>query len=74
MARVKFGARLVRGFINGVTLGFALFLIGYVMGLAINNLAGSTVISPVALGLAGIGIGVGGSLGIEISKEMEEGQ
>ena len=67
----KWGARLVRGFVYGLTLGFTLFVVGNTAASAINAAAGTTVVNAQAWGLMGFVIALGAALGIEISKEME---
>ena len=70
--RVKFAARLVRGTLVGFILGFTLFIIATFIGVAINRVAGTTVIDPVALSMFGFGVGFSGPIAIEISRKMEE--
>ena len=67
----KWGARLVRGFVYGLTLGFTLFVIGNTAANAINAAATTTVVNAQAWGLMGFVVGLGAAIGIEISKEME---
>jgi len=69
--KVKWGARLIRGFVYGLTLGFTLFVVGNTAASAINSAAGTTVVNAQAWGLMGFVIALGAALGIEISKEME---
>ena len=73
MGKVKFGARIMRGFIYGQVLGLPMALVSYAFAIIINKLAGGTVIDPGAMALAGYSVGLTSSIGIEVSKEMEEG-
>ena len=54
--RVKFGQRLVRGFMYGLLVGFIVFLIGAVLGGAL-YLMGMTTIKPMVWGAIGFGLG-----------------
>ena len=69
---IKFGARIVRGFIYGISLGGIVYLVLNLLSNAINTLAGSTLVNPGAAGLIGFGLTLFASVGIELSKEMEE--
>ena len=72
MAKVKFAQRLMRGFFTGLLGG-----LGGGLGLlflceAVNRIAGSTVLDPIAFLLLGVGMGILAGFSIEQSKEMEE--
>lgn len=72
MARIKFGSRLIRGFIYGLTGGGITYLALSMLAKAVNAIAGSTLVNAGAAGLIGFALFLFGAVGTEISKEMEE--
>ena len=64
---VKFGQRLVRGFVYGLGLGFVLYLAGAVASAVITTL-------PTNTGAIGFTIGMLSAIGVELSKEMKSNE
>jgi len=71
MGRPKLAARIIRAAFYSAIFGPVLFLIAYFMGAAINQVAGSSVVNPTALGLGLFGIGFAAPIAIELSKDIE---
>lgn len=68
----KLGQRIVRALFVGNMIGFVLFIVSYFMATAINGLAGSTVLPQIPLSLGAWGMGISVSIGIELSKDIEQ--
>ena len=61
--KVKFGQRIIRGFLYGLGLGFLLYVVGSVASNTVSAL-------PSNLGAIGFATGLACAVGIEVSKEM----
>ncbi len=72
MAGKKVSARVIRGLFNGVTVGIFGGTGIYIMTSAVNSLAGTTVINPIAMLLLVLGGCIAGATGIELSKDLED--
>ena len=68
----KIGQRIVRGVINGMTIGLFGGFGGYILTVALNTLAASTILNPIAVALFFIGGCILSGVGIELSKDMDE--
>ncbi len=62
---VKFGQRIIRGFLYGLGLGFLLYVVGSVASNTVSAL-------PSNLGAIGFAVGIATAVGIEVSKEMSQ--
>lgn len=68
----KLGARLIRAGLVGNLVGMLLFLLFFLGMYFINGVGGTTVMSPYLAGIFGYITGMSASLGIELSKDLEE--
>jgi len=68
----KLAGKIIRGALTGGVIGFAAGNGFYLMALATNLLAGTTVINPVYFILMWLGLGSVGGVAYELSKEYEE--
>jgi len=66
----RLGARIVRAFFVGLSVGFAGGFGVYLLAVAVNTLQGSTVLSPLAFLLLVLGFTIVASVGIELSKDL----
>jgi len=71
MAKVKFGQRLVRGIAYGLGLFSVFYVVGNVLTVAANHIAGSGVLDPVGIPLLLGGMELFTAVAIEISKDIE---
>jgi|GEM_PF-1479702 len=69
----KLGQRLARSFLVGASLGFLLFIIVFFFATAVNSIANSTVIPAVPFALFSFAMGLSLSVGVELSKDIENG-
>jgi len=69
----KLGQRLARAFLVGSSLGFLLFIIVYFFATAVNAIAGSAVVPAVPFALFSFAMGLALSIGVELSKDIEQG-
>ncbi len=67
----KFAQRMIRATFNGMAISFLLFIVVYFFATAVNMLAGSTIFNPTAWGIFSFALGEAGSIGIELSKDLE---
>jgi hypothetical protein len=67
----RLGARIVRAFFVGLSVGFAGGFGVYLLALAVNTLQGTPVLSPLAFLLLVLGFTTVASVGIELSKDLE---
>jgi len=66
----RLGARIVRAFFVGLSVGFAGGFGVYLLALAVNTLQGTPVLSPLAFLLLVLGFTTVASVGIELSKDL----
>ena len=69
----KLGQRMVRAAIVGNLIGMLLFLVFYMGAIFMNGVGNTTVIQPYLSGLFGWVVGLSAALGIEFSKDLEDG-
>ncbi|MCD6446480.1 hypothetical protein J7L49_06835 [Candidatus Bathyarchaeota archaeon] len=72
--KAKIWARIARAVFNGFAVGTMAFFSVYGLTSAVNTLAGTTVLSAMGSGLLTFFSFFGGSIGIELSKDIEETQ
>jgi hypothetical protein len=66
----RLGARIVRAFFVGLSVGFAGGFGVYLLAVAVNTLQATTVLSPLAFLLLVLGFTIVASVGIELSKDL----
>ena len=66
----RLGARIVRAFFTGLSVGFAGGFGVYLLAVAVNSLSSVTVLSPLAFLLLVLGFSIVSSVGIELSKDL----
>jgi len=66
----RLGARIVRAFFVGLSVGFAGGFGVYLLAVAVNTLQATTVLSPLAFLLLVLGFSIVSSVGIELSKDL----
>jgi len=66
----RLGARIVRAFFVGLSVGFAGGFGVYLLAVAVNALSNVTVLSPLAFLLLVLGFSIVSSVGIELSKDL----
>jgi len=66
----RLGARIVRAFFVGLSVGFAGGFGVYLLAVAVNSLSSVTVLSPLAFLLLVLGFSIVSSVGIELSKDL----
>jgi len=66
----RLGARIVRAFFVGLSVGFAGGFGVYLLAIAVNALSNVTVLSPLAFLLLVLGFSIVASVGIELSKDL----
>jgi len=71
LAKIKFGQRLVRGTAYGLGLFSVFYVVGNVLVVAANHIAGSVVLDPVGIPLLLGGMGLFSAVATEISKDFE---
>lgn len=69
----KLGQRMIRAAVIGNLVGMLLFLIFYMGAIFVNGVGSTTVIQPYLSGLFGWVTGLSAALGIEFSKDLEDG-
>jgi len=69
----KLGQRLARSFFVSMGLGYLAFITSYFFAIAINSLANSTVIPAIPIALFSFAMMLSVGLGIELSKDIEQG-
>jgi len=69
----KLEQRQARSFLVGASLGFLLFIIVYFFATAVNSIANSPVIAAVPFALFSFAMGIALSVGVELSKDIENG-
>ena len=67
----RLSARIVRAFFVGLSVGFAGGFGVYLLALAVNTLSNTPVLSPLAFLLLVLGFTTVASVGIELSKDLE---
>jgi len=70
-SKKRLGARVVRAFFVGLSVGFAGGFGVYLLALAVNTLSKTPVLSPLAFLLLVLGFTTVASVGIELSKDLE---
>ena len=70
-SKKRLGARIVRAFFVGLSVGFAGGFGVYLLALAVNTLQGTSVLNPLAFLLLVLGFTTVASVGIELSKDLE---
>ena len=68
--RKRLGARIVRAFFVGLSVGFAGGFGVYLLAVAVNALSSAVVLSPLAFLLLVLGFSIVASVGIELSKDL----
>ena len=68
-----FGARLVRAVANGLSLFSVFYVVGQVLVVAANQIANMEVLDPIGIPLLLGGMGLFSAIGVELSKDLEEG-
>jgi len=71
-SKPKLGQRLARSFLVGSSLGFLLFIIVYFFATAMNVIANSPVVPAVPFALFSFAMGIALSVGVELSKDIEQ--
>ena len=66
----RLGARIVRAFFVGLSVGFAGGFGVYLLAVAVNTLSSTTTLSPLAFLLLVLGFSLVASIGIELSKDL----
>ncbi len=66
----RLGARLTRAFFVGLTLGFVGGIGAYLLSVAVNELAATIVVNPIAFFLLVLGFSLVGSVSVELSKDL----
>ena len=66
----RLGARIVRAFFVGLSVGFAGGFGVYLLAVAVNALSSTVVLSPLAFLLLVLGFSIVASVGIELSKDL----
>jgi len=66
----RLGARIVRAFFVGLSVGFAGGFGVYLLAVAVNALSSTVVLSPLAFLLLVLGFSIVSSVGIELSKDL----
>jgi len=67
----RLSARIVRAFFVGLSVGFAGGFGVYLLALAVNTLQNASVLNPLAFLLLVLGFTTVASVGIELSKDLE---
>lgn len=70
--KISVGAKLVRAFFIGQTIGIIGGIGLYLLTLAVNTLASSTIIDPISMLLLTDGMATVASIGVELSKDIAE--
>ena len=70
--KVKIGARVIRALFAGSTIGIVGGLGLYLLTVAVNTIADSTVLNPIGMLLIGLGGSLVAAIGIELSKDIEQ--
>ena len=68
----KLGARLIRASFVGNLVGLLLFIVFYLAMFVVNKVGGVVVAEPYLAGIFGWLTGMSASIGIELSKDLEE--
>ncbi len=68
----KFASRLIRGLVYGSMLGPIMGILFLGVGMYAQAVNANTLLTPELLGTLGIIAGFGGSVALEISKDMDE--
>lgn len=71
MAKIKFGQRLVRGIAYGLGLFSVFYVVGTVLTVAANHIAGNPVLDSIGIPLLLGGMGIFTAVATEISKDFE---
>ncbi|NPA96987.1 MAG: hypothetical protein GXO32_05245 [Crenarchaeota archaeon] len=72
-AKKSVAARIIRGLFMGITIGVGGGIGVYFLTSAFNKIACSTIVNPIATLFLVLGVTITAAIGIELSKELEEG-